>query len=58
MGQPLRALEDYGTSITLNPYYAPVYYYRGLLYKRLGQTNLAAADLQKACALGFESGCK
>lgn len=43
-----KALADLNKSIALNNEYAEAYYYRGLVYKALGQAETAIADFQSA----------
>jgi protein O-mannosyl-transferase len=54
-----KAIEDYTTVIASNyEEYSKVYIERGFVYLKAGQADLAVKDLQKACALGDNFGCK
>jgi tetratricopeptide (TPR) repeat protein len=46
-----RAIADYTALLGLEPNSAPAYAYRGLVYKALGRTSEAVADLGKAALL-------
>jgi tetratricopeptide (TPR) repeat protein len=46
-----RAVADYTALLALEPNSAPAYAYRGLVYKALGKTSEAAADLRSAASL-------
>lgn len=57
-----QALRDYTNAVTFNPNFAPAYYYRGMLYLQLGNTNNARADfdtyLKIAPGGDFAESCK
>ena len=57
-GQIDRAIEDFNKAISINPNYAGAYYNRGLAYALSGNIGRAISDLQKACDMGYENGCK
>jgi tetratricopeptide (TPR) repeat protein len=46
-----RAIADYTALLGLEPNSAPAYAYRGIVYKALGRTSEAVADLRKAALL-------
>lgn len=52
------AIEDYNKAIALDPNDAKAYNNRGNAYKNKKQYGRAISDLQKACDMGDENGCK
>ena len=50
-GDSLKALDCFNTAIKINPYYAPAYTYRGMLYIRIKAYTKAVKDLEKAVKL-------
>ena len=57
IGQIDRALNDFAQALALGRNTAAVHFNRGNLYLKIGRRDLALADFQKACDLGFEPGC-
>jgi Flp pilus assembly protein TadD len=51
------ALEAYTTFITLSPDNAEAYRSRGIVYAKKGDARDAAADFERACALGSKESC-
>jgi Flp pilus assembly protein TadD len=50
-GKLRRAISDLSWSITLRPHVASAYYHRAHVYRRLGDTEKADADLERALQL-------
>lgn len=48
------AITDFTTAIDLVPDFALAYYARGVVYKKIGNTEMAETDFEKAKALGFK----
>ena len=51
MGQPQRAIQDYGEAIRLDPQDADAHYLRGIAYDELGQPQRAIQDYDDAIRL-------
>ena len=52
------AIEAYTKAIALDPNYADAYTNRGIAYALSGNMGRAISDLQRACDMGEENGCK
>jgi len=52
------AIKEFTEAIKLSPNYSLAYSFRGLSYKKKGQTEKAKADFLKSCDLGNDHGCK
>ncbi len=53
-----KAIVDYNKAIALNPNDVGAYTNRGVAYALSGNMGRAISDLQKACDMGNEIGCK
>ena len=54
MGNYIRAIEDFGRAIEINPGYAGAYYNRGRAQAFLGNQKQALEDLKTAARFGSE----
>ena len=58
IGNLTHNIEDYNKAIALDPNLALAYSNRGIAYAKKGDIGRAISNLQKACDLGDEDGCK
>ena len=54
LGEPERAILDYGEAITLDPQDAQSYARRAVAYTRLENGAAALQDVERAAALGYD----